>query len=399
MAKKLKTYETSLGFFDLAIAAPSMKAALEAWGADSNLFHQGAAKQSEDPDVVAATTAKPGVVLKRPVGSNGPFKEHAELPRDLAVDGGAKKAARKAPSRKPQKNMKIDEAEVRKAALAFEKEQARRERERAMEEAAQRKQRERRQKDVDKAQSAPWTRPAEAMIGMRPAFKPRSKISKSSLGRKKRDGERSGPNSRPRCGGLAGSRRRSTVAVGYFTLRTGVADSVEDLRDRDGSGFRRDPGRRLFAGDGEGPLARMRVGAIPHPTMILAFEDGAGVLQHRDGPSAQCPDRRQPFLRHQHRDRSCLDESIRPPGGSGRLAQSRDSLLQGLWLVHVFRLPVQNAKRQARESQGTPRRRLGRSHPDAIGGIRASRSAMPWTRRRPTCSAMSSFGPSRLRSK
>ena len=91
--------------------------------------------------------------------------------------------------------------------------------------------------------------------------------------------------------------------------------------------------------------------------------------------------------------------SIRPPGGSGRLAQSRDSLLQGLWLVHVFRLPVQNAKRQARESQRTPRRRLGRSHPDAIGGIRASRSAMPWTRRRPTCSAMSSFGPSRLRSK
>jgi hypothetical protein len=100
MAKKLKTYETSLGFFDLAIAAPSMKAALEAWGADSNLFHQGAAKQSEDPDVVAATTAKPGVVLKRPVGSNGPFKEHAELPRDLAVGGGAKNAAREAPSRK-----------------------------------------------------------------------------------------------------------------------------------------------------------------------------------------------------------------------------------------------------------------------------------------------------------
>src|SRR4029077_19334395 len=83
MAKKLKTYETSLGFFDLAIAAPSMKAALEAWGADSNLFHQGAAKQSEDPDVVTATMAKPGVVLKRPVGSKGAFKEHAELPTNL----------------------------------------------------------------------------------------------------------------------------------------------------------------------------------------------------------------------------------------------------------------------------------------------------------------------------
>ena len=65
MARKLKTYQTSLGFFDLAIAAPSMKAALEAWGADSNLFHQGAAKQSEDPDVIAATLKRPGIVLKK----------------------------------------------------------------------------------------------------------------------------------------------------------------------------------------------------------------------------------------------------------------------------------------------------------------------------------------------
>ena len=55
MARTLKTYQTSLGFFDLAIAAPSMKAALEAWGADSNLFHQGAAKESDNPDVIAAT--------------------------------------------------------------------------------------------------------------------------------------------------------------------------------------------------------------------------------------------------------------------------------------------------------------------------------------------------------
>ena len=155
MARKLKTYETSLGFFDLAIAAPSMKAALEAWGADSNLFHQGAAKESDDPDVVAATMAKPGVMLKRPVGSSGPFKEHAELPRVLAGEGGAKKAARTPPSRKPQKHAKsADEGQDRKAALAFEKEQARRERERAKEEAAQRKERERRQNNIDQAQSA-----------------------------------------------------------------------------------------------------------------------------------------------------------------------------------------------------------------------------------------------------
>ena len=70
MVRKLKTFQTSLGFYDLAIAAPSMKAALEAWGAGSNLFHQGVAKETDDPDVVAATLSKPGVVLKRPAGSN-----------------------------------------------------------------------------------------------------------------------------------------------------------------------------------------------------------------------------------------------------------------------------------------------------------------------------------------
>jgi hypothetical protein len=157
MAKKLKTYETSLGFFDLAIAAPSMKAALEAWGADSNLFHQGAAKQSEDPDVVAATMAKPGVVLKRPVGSKGAFKEHAELPTNLG-DAIARpsKAARKPPGRKPKQTSSrpADKAAEQKAAVAYEREQKRRDRERAREEAARQKEREHRQQAVDKAQSA-----------------------------------------------------------------------------------------------------------------------------------------------------------------------------------------------------------------------------------------------------
>ena len=152
MARKLRTYQTSLGFFDLAVAAPSMKAALEAWGADSNLFHQGAAKQSEDPEIMAA----PGVVLKRPVGSSGPFKEHAELPTDLAGDNISKKAGSSSVRRKPQKHPKqaTDQAADRKAALAFEKEQKHRERERAREEAAQRKERGRQQKAIDQAQSA-----------------------------------------------------------------------------------------------------------------------------------------------------------------------------------------------------------------------------------------------------
>jgi colicin import membrane protein len=101
MARKLKTFQTSLGFYDLAIAAPSMKAALEAWGAGSNLFHQGVAKETEDPDVVAETMAKPGVVLKRPAGSNGRFAENADLP-DIEDEGRArKKSPGPKPSRRP----------------------------------------------------------------------------------------------------------------------------------------------------------------------------------------------------------------------------------------------------------------------------------------------------------
>ena len=156
MARKLKTYQTSLGFFDLAIAAPSMKAALEAWGADSNLFHQGAAKESDDPDVIAATMKKPGVVLRRAVGSGGSFGEHAELPTNLGDGERPTKAARKSVGQRPKKSPSrpIDKASERKAALAFEKEQTRRERERTSEEAARQKDRERRQQAVDKAQAA-----------------------------------------------------------------------------------------------------------------------------------------------------------------------------------------------------------------------------------------------------
>lgn len=154
MARKLKTYQTSLGFFEQAIAAPSMKAALEAWGADSNLFHQGAANESTDPAVIAATMAKPGIVLKRPVGSNDPFGEHAELPRSL-VQGGHKAITSKPSERKARKSkFKPDKIADPEADQAYERERKRREREEAKEEAAREKTRGRRQRAVDAAQAA-----------------------------------------------------------------------------------------------------------------------------------------------------------------------------------------------------------------------------------------------------
>ena len=153
MARKLKTYQTSLGFFDQAIAAPSMKAALAAWGADSNLFHQGAARETLDPDIIAATMAKPGVVLKRPVGSNGPFGEHAELPKNLDQDG-RKKPAHKPSAKAKKSSAQPDKAADRKAAQAYERERQHRERMEAREEAARQKERARRQDAIDKAQAA-----------------------------------------------------------------------------------------------------------------------------------------------------------------------------------------------------------------------------------------------------
>jgi hypothetical protein len=154
MARKLKTYQTSVGFFDLAIAAPSMKAALEAWGSSSNLFHQGFAKEVDDPEVVAATMQRPGVILKRPVGSNEPFQENAHLPTDLPVIRPGRRAEKPPKKPKKQPHGKVDGKTVRKAALAFEQEQRRRASEQRKQEAAEAEKREGRQRAVARAEAA-----------------------------------------------------------------------------------------------------------------------------------------------------------------------------------------------------------------------------------------------------
>ncbi|WP_024512007.1 hypothetical protein [Bradyrhizobium sp. ARR65] len=154
MPRKLKSYQTSLGFYDLAIAAPSMKAALEGWGAESNLFHQGVAKEADDPDVIAATMAKPGVVLRRPVGSTGPFREHASLPSHLPGADVEDRTAKALRQPKKQAPRKIDDKAARKAAKEFEKAQRQRQAQRRKEEAAQERERERRESAIEKAQAA-----------------------------------------------------------------------------------------------------------------------------------------------------------------------------------------------------------------------------------------------------
>ena len=58
----LKVYRTPIGFHDAYVAAPSQKAALQAWGSDANLFARGVAELVTDP----ALTAEPHRYIAQP---------------------------------------------------------------------------------------------------------------------------------------------------------------------------------------------------------------------------------------------------------------------------------------------------------------------------------------------
>lgn len=115
--QKLKVFVTPIGFHDAYVAAPSQKAALEAWGADANIFAQGIAEQVTDAKLMEEPLANPGKVIKRVRGS---ADEHlAELDR-----GRPRKKVAKEPGKvvelKPKKSKpkpSRDELDAAEAAL------------------------------------------------------------------------------------------------------------------------------------------------------------------------------------------------------------------------------------------------------------------------------------------
>jgi|HubBroStandDraft_5_1064220.scaffolds.fasta_scaffold07841_6 colicin import membrane protein len=120
MARRLKVFRAHLGFYDTIVAAPSQKAALEAWGAGPSEFHQGFAAETEEPGLVATALEKPGVVLRRQFGTKGAFEPEALIlvaPKMSPKRRAAQEAARH----------KRAAEEARKAAKA-EREVAKRER-------------------------------------------------------------------------------------------------------------------------------------------------------------------------------------------------------------------------------------------------------------------------------
>ena len=102
MARALKVYRTPIGFHDAYVAAPSQKAALEAWGTDANLFARGSAEQVTQPDLIREPMAHPGTVIKRPRGSE------AEHLASLSKSAGARTqgAPRKTPAQAKQQAQK-----------------------------------------------------------------------------------------------------------------------------------------------------------------------------------------------------------------------------------------------------------------------------------------------------
>ena len=61
---RLKVFCTTSGFYDHVVAAPSRPAALKAWGARTDLFSMGVAKQVTDPKIEKKALERPGEVIR-----------------------------------------------------------------------------------------------------------------------------------------------------------------------------------------------------------------------------------------------------------------------------------------------------------------------------------------------
>lgn len=115
MPRPLKVFRTPIGFHDAYVATTSRKAALEAWGADTDLFASGSAELVTDPSLTAAALASPGQVIKLSRGSLG---EHlraagraASQTRPARAAATANKAHAHAPPPRPSRAA-LSEAEA-----------------------------------------------------------------------------------------------------------------------------------------------------------------------------------------------------------------------------------------------------------------------------------------------
>lgn len=98
MARKLKVFSAQMGFVRAVVAAPSRKAALEAWGVRDDLFARGTAEEVTDPALVEEALASPGEVLQKPIASGAELISAAETKK--AGRSAAEPTAPKSPASK-----------------------------------------------------------------------------------------------------------------------------------------------------------------------------------------------------------------------------------------------------------------------------------------------------------
>jgi hypothetical protein len=91
---RIKVFTADLGFYETAVAARSQKLALAHWGVSRDLFREGSAKETQDPRAVEAAVRKVGLVVRRPIGSSGPFEERGEAERALLKKFGGKSSTK-----------------------------------------------------------------------------------------------------------------------------------------------------------------------------------------------------------------------------------------------------------------------------------------------------------------
>jgi colicin import membrane protein len=103
-ARRLKVFQAHLGFYDTIVAAPSQKAALEAWGAGRDEFVKGFAHVTSDPAAVKAALAHPGQMLRRPFGSKEEYALDAAPVPAPKLSAGQRKSAAKAEKQKKRRD-------------------------------------------------------------------------------------------------------------------------------------------------------------------------------------------------------------------------------------------------------------------------------------------------------
>lgn len=163
-APTLKVYRMAVGFHDAYVAAPSQKAAAEAWGADPSVFARKEAELVTDPKLVAEPLASPGKVVKRLRGTEAEQIAALGVEKDAprTRSGRAVEEPKKKPKPRPiraaleeaEQALESAEQRQREERQAIAEREAALAREREALETKQRQERERLEARRDKAEAA-----------------------------------------------------------------------------------------------------------------------------------------------------------------------------------------------------------------------------------------------------